>query len=321
MGVILEMKQSCAQDSREWRSCWIVAMPRLRISDYISRKCRWWETFLTSVSTYFPSFHSAHMRSQVKLDSFTNIKYLTYGSYSEDTVLPYAIRQLGAIASTCNLTRVTFDISLDDKQQPNQVLWSVLDGLLAGDRFPSLKQVELRRTISHELLPKLHKAGRLRVLGRSFWMDHRSVKENHETPILNRDGNVQESGSSITETTEERQYEGHTFTATDEPASPFQRDVYNPVVYFRGQGEHYITSGSWIYTYVVFSNIQSKQCHGQYLSRLTHHICKRTIRPLKKQLFEISRSYCEVMHSFPIFHPPRISRRSRVLHPGEIYVQ
>ena len=38
----------------------------------------------------------------------------------------------------------------------------------------------------------------------------------------------------------------------------------------------------WVYTYVISSNIQSKQCHGRYSFRLTHRIRKQVIRPLKK---------------------------------------
>ena len=56
----------------------------------------------------------------VELDSFSNLKYLTYGTRTKDTVLPYAIRQLGAITSKSNLTQINFDLSLDHKNQPDE---------------------------------------------------------------------------------------------------------------------------------------------------------------------------------------------------------
>ena len=109
--------------------------------------------------------------SIVELGSFPNLKYLTYGSYVKDAVLPYAIRQLGAITSRSNLIQVDFDLSLDYKNKPDEELCKTLDDLLTGPTFPSLQIVGLRRTIHPELFPQLNAAGRLMVLDQSFWLD------------------------------------------------------------------------------------------------------------------------------------------------------
>lgn len=107
--------------------------------------------------------------SVVQLDSFPNLKYLRYGSTLYDVVLPYTIRQLGAVTSPCGVIHLTLDLNLH-RNRPDPHLCSILDGLLTGDRFPCLQSVKLHRLIAPELFPKLNKAGRIEVLGSSLWI-------------------------------------------------------------------------------------------------------------------------------------------------------
>ena len=106
------------------------------------------------------------------LDSFERLKYLTYGCPGKSIVLPYAARQLEAVASACNLVNIVFDIIMDGEEaELDQHTYRTLDDLLSGERFPSLQSVGLHKTIPPKLFPKLDRLGRLYVLPQSFWTD------------------------------------------------------------------------------------------------------------------------------------------------------
>ena len=107
------------------------------------------------------------------LDSFAKLKYLTYGCPGKSTVLPYAARQLEAVASACNLVNIVFDIIMDREEEEllDQHTYRTLDDLLSGDRFPSLQSVGLHKTSPPKLFPKLDRLGRLYIFPQSFWAD------------------------------------------------------------------------------------------------------------------------------------------------------
>ena len=106
------------------------------------------------------------------MDSFPNLTRLTYGSYGIDLVLPYAVRQLEAVASKRKLVEVTFDISLHDiEDHLDQNMCRAIDDALTGGDFPSLENVYLHRTIPFVSFPKLCKAGLLRRLSKSYWRE------------------------------------------------------------------------------------------------------------------------------------------------------
>ena len=111
--------------------------------------------------------------SEARLDLLPNLKYLTYGSSEKDLVLPYAVRQSGAIASTkCSLVKITFDIKVDTSEaQLDTAICGRLDELLSGDKFPSLENVFLHRSIAAILFPKLCNNGLLQTLrpADSYW--------------------------------------------------------------------------------------------------------------------------------------------------------
>ena len=87
-------------------------------------------------------------------------------------MLPYAARQLEAVASACNLVNIVFDIIIDGgKAELDQPTHRTLDDLLSGERFPSLQSVGLHKTIPPKLFPKLDRLGRLYILPQSFWAD------------------------------------------------------------------------------------------------------------------------------------------------------
>lgn len=108
--------------------------------------------------------------SPVKLDSFRHLKYLTFGSFERDFVLPYAIRQFELITTKCNVTQITFDINVEDTEhQLNADVCRTLDDILTGKKFPSLKAVYLHRKIPFLFFPKLSRAGLLKVCSISYW--------------------------------------------------------------------------------------------------------------------------------------------------------
>ena len=84
-------------------------------------------------------------------------------------ILPYAARQLNAVASISGLVGVHFDISVDHGYQLDEDLCGIIDNLLVGDKFPSLRMVALHKTIAPELFPELKKTGRLFTLASTFW--------------------------------------------------------------------------------------------------------------------------------------------------------
>lgn len=104
----------------------------------------------------------------VKIDLFPRLGSLTYGCYGRDTILPYAVRQLETITSTCDLTSVYLDLS---SNWLDRDLARRLDTLLVGPRFPYLCTVVLQETVSFDLFPELEYEGRLMVLEESFWKD------------------------------------------------------------------------------------------------------------------------------------------------------
>ena len=126
--------------------------------------------FLILVSKYPLREHDTHL-SPVRLESYPNLKYLTYESYAKDFVLHYATRQLGSITSTCTLTQVTLDIGLDCRYHLDRHLCRELDDILMRERFKSLQNIILHRAISPELFPKLNAAGRLKILKKSASID------------------------------------------------------------------------------------------------------------------------------------------------------
>ena len=104
----------------------------------------------------------------VRLSHFPRLRYLTYGSPRRDCVLSYALRQLGAVASKCELIKLTFDISIDSTEgQLDADVCGALDNLLSGDKFSSLQSVYLHQTIPFLYFPKANKAGLLNVLSDS----------------------------------------------------------------------------------------------------------------------------------------------------------
>ena len=159
--------------------------------------------------------------SIVELDSFPNLKYLTYGTATKDVVLPYAIWQLGAITSKSNLIWVDFDMGLDHKNQPDAELCEKLDDLLIGGKFPWLRSVRLRRTISPKLFPRLDAAWQLEVLDQSFWLDP-PVTANEEDSEVSGEGNKEndvereESGGCIRDIVEGEDDGPDTTTMDDE---------------------------------------------------------------------------------------------------------
>ena len=120
---------------------------------------------------------------------FPNLKYLTYGTATKDVVLPYAIRQLGAITSKYNLIRVDFDMRLDHKNQPDAELCKKLDDLLMGGKFSWVLSVRLRKTIPPKLFPQLNAAGRVRILRWSFWKDP-PVTADEDGSEVSGEGNI-----------------------------------------------------------------------------------------------------------------------------------
>ena len=102
------------------------------------------------------------------MDLCPKLTFLTYGCYCEASVLPCAIRQLEAVTPRCNLIRIFLDLSVN---QLDLVQIKALDSVLTGGKFPLLETVILRKTLSPDLFPNLRTAGRLGVLGASFWMD------------------------------------------------------------------------------------------------------------------------------------------------------
>ena len=108
----------------------------------------------------------------VRLDSFPNLTHLTYGSYGIDLVLPYAVRQLEAVASKCKLVEVTFDVSLHDiEDQLDPDMCRAIDDALTGGKFPSLENVYLHKTIAFLSFAKLCNAGLLKRLSKSYWRE------------------------------------------------------------------------------------------------------------------------------------------------------
>ena len=108
----------------------------------------------------------------VELDSFPNLKCLTYGTYVRDFVLPYAIRQLEAVASKCGIVQVTFDMRIDTtNDQLEADRCRAIDNLSSGEKFPFLKSVYLHRTIAFLFFPRLCSAGLLKVLATSAWTE------------------------------------------------------------------------------------------------------------------------------------------------------
>ena len=108
--------------------------------------------------------------SSVRLDSFPNLKYLTYGSSCEFSLITCATQQLGAMTRKCNLIQISFDISLDHLERGHgRDVFKQLDNLLSGDGFSSLQDVKLHKTISCYLFPKLHLASKLKPLETGFW--------------------------------------------------------------------------------------------------------------------------------------------------------
>ena len=127
----------------------------------------------------------------VKLGSFTNLKYLTYRSSGKDFVLPCAVRQIEALSSTCDITRVCFDIKVDHEHQLDQDICRMLDSILAGEKFPSLQNVGLHGSIPPELFPMLNEAKRLFILEESSWIGLPIGKDDKDEVLIK--GNVQHS--------------------------------------------------------------------------------------------------------------------------------
>ena len=102
--------------------------------------------------------------SLVRLDWLPKLRYLTYGSPGKGFVLPYAVRQLGA-TTTHQLIKVTFDIVLGNtEKQLDAALCGSIDDLLSGNKFPSLENVFLHRSVPVILFPKLSNTGLLQTL-------------------------------------------------------------------------------------------------------------------------------------------------------------
>ena len=96
-------------------------------------------------------------------------------------MLPYAARQLEAVASVCNLVNTAFDIMMDreEEERLDQHTYRTLDDLLSGERFPSLQSVGLHKTIPPKLFPKLDRLGRLYIFPQSFWTDLPAIPDDN----------------------------------------------------------------------------------------------------------------------------------------------
>ena len=113
-------------------------------------------------------FHSS--ANLVRLDSFPNLQYLTYGSSGKISALWYAAEQLKEVSSLCNLFAVAFDTRVAEGEDGLvNVVFTEIDELLCGDNLPSLQAVLVHETIPFDLLPRLRAAGRLKMLNESSW--------------------------------------------------------------------------------------------------------------------------------------------------------
>ena len=146
----MELLRSCSNSIEDLR-LHLVGVPMVEsvsdISQYI--------LFIPELCSY---------ASLVRLDWLPKLRYLTYGSPGKGFVLPYAVRQLGA-TTTHQLIKVTFDIVLGNtEKQLDAALCGSIDDLLSGNKFPSLENVLLHRSVPVIPFPKLSNMGLLQTL-------------------------------------------------------------------------------------------------------------------------------------------------------------
>ena len=110
------------------------------------------------------------------MDSLPNLRHLTYGSPTRSYVLPYAVHQLQAVTSTKHkLIKVTFDMDIDNTEdQLDTDTCRIVDDLLSGDKFLSLENVFLNRTVAFILFPKLNRVGLLKGCSHqnTYWIGY-----------------------------------------------------------------------------------------------------------------------------------------------------
>ena len=99
----------------------------------------------------------------VRLGTLRSLKKLVYNNRSSGHSLRYAVEQLNAISSGSALLEITLD-TIHPESNEIEDLCLVLDTILIGDRFPSLRNVCLTDTQQFRLFPKLCRLGFLKVL-------------------------------------------------------------------------------------------------------------------------------------------------------------